>query len=89
MNDAKLDVDDTSRCPVSLNCAACGVLGTHRAVAVDSPVGVMCMTLCRACLSADRVPRLGSWSEACHLVGVHCGHIGRDLDDAAENAKGG
>lgn len=79
-------LDDTSRCPVAYECESCnGTEGALLAVAaVETPVGVFCVTLCEACEDARRLPKMEAWSIAIERVGEHCGHVGVDVDQAAE-----
>ena len=48
----------------------------------ETPVGVLCLTLCPACVRHHVLPEF-SWSGAAGAVGVHCEHLGIDLDQAA------
>ena len=54
-----IDVDDTSRCPLAAECATCGSPTDFAVATADTPVGVLCLTLCalRRCRGAtpDRV----------------------------------
>jgi hypothetical protein len=47
---------------------------------LQTPVGVLCATLCQRCADAGALPRIPSWGAACRRVGQHCEHVGRDLD---------
>jgi hypothetical protein len=70
----------TVGCPLGGLCEACG--SSHRlAVATyQTPVGVFCATVCRACMAAGNPPPVRSWGQACERVGAHCQHLGIDLD---------
>ncbi len=50
---------------------------------VETPVGVLCLTLCRACVRHQVLPAF-SWSGAALAAAAHCEHLGIDLDQAAE-----
>ncbi|HEV7651318.1 MAG TPA: hypothetical protein VGP26_24475 [Actinophytocola sp.] len=85
-----LDVDDTTRCPRADQCAYCetpasagAALGVELDVAtIATPVGVLCLTICAACVDANRLPAL-SYPAAMQLVLAHCEHLGCDLEDMA------
>jgi hypothetical protein len=79
-----IDLDDTTRCPVAANCATCGSPTDLAVATAETPVGVLCLTLCDGCAAAGELHRLSSWSAACAAVGEHCAHLGFDVDDAAE-----
>jgi hypothetical protein len=85
---AGVDLEDTTRCPRGGRCAACGGTaggGTAGGLAVataDTPVGVLCLTLCAGCADHARVPTL-SWVRAADQVALHCGHLGSTVDDMA------
>jgi len=42
-------LDDPRHCPVGPECEGCGRLDELAVVTGDTPVGVLCMTLCDAC----------------------------------------
>jgi len=46
----------------------------------QTPVGVFCATLCRACVAAGTPPPVRSWAQAAWRVAAHCQHLGIDLD---------
>jgi hypothetical protein len=79
---ARLDLDDTRRCPVERCCATCGTEDDLAVGTAVSPVGVHCVTLCGACAEKGDV-RCGSWGAAMSGVLAHCEHLGCDLDEAA------
>jgi hypothetical protein len=81
----RIDLDDTSRCPVGHRCESCSAERDDLAVETSAAtrLGVMCSTLCRRCASFDdQIPVLVS--TAVRLVGQHCMHLGIDLDEMAE-----
>jgi hypothetical protein len=49
----------------------------------QTPVGVLCATICRACMAAGNPPPVRFWGQACERVGAHCQHLGIDLDQMA------
>lgn len=51
-----------------------------------TPIGLLCRSLCAACASDERAPRL-SIREAAELVTGHCEHLGIDLDEMAAAAR--
>jgi hypothetical protein len=70
----------TVSCPLGRRCDACGG-GQRLAVATyQTPVGVFCATVCRACMAAGAAPPIRSWGQACERVAAHCVHLGLDLD---------
>ena len=78
-----MDLDDTSRCPLDQRCAGCGGQTRLMPATVDTPVGVLCLTMCPACVLHQVLPAF-TWSGAALAVGAHCEHLGVDLDQAAE-----
>jgi hypothetical protein len=53
-----VNLDDTRRCPVEPECESCGRLDELAVVTEDTPVGVICMTVCDACELIAVVPVL-------------------------------
>jgi hypothetical protein len=51
-----VNLDDTSRCPVGPECEGCGRLEELAVLTGDTPVGVLCMTLCDSCEIAGVLP---------------------------------
>lgn len=78
----KLDLDDTSRCPLGRRCATCSAEDDLAVGTAVTPVGVHCVTLFARCAAAGDV-RQPSWSGAMMDVLEHCGHLGIDLDEMA------
>jgi hypothetical protein len=76
--------EDTSRCPVGETCCSCGQ-GDDLAVAVaDTPLGVVCLTLCASCEQAARTPSLSCVDAALRAL-THAAHTGiTDLADDVE-----
>jgi hypothetical protein len=69
-------------CPVVPVCEGCGKSPAGLAVyEADTPVGLLCLTLCPDCCEQDNIPHL-SCVETAERVCAHCGHTGRRLDDA-------
>jgi hypothetical protein len=46
----------------------------------QTQVGVFCGTVCDRCVNAGNSPPMRSWLEAFERVGIHCEHLGIDLD---------
>lgn len=81
---ATSDYDQTTGpglpCPVAPACEGCAdVAGPRDVYEADTPAGVMCLTLCPACVGAAELPRL-TFPEALRRTLEHCEHTGRDLD---------
>lgn len=74
-------------CPVAPACESCGTPDHLAVVEADTPVGVLCLTLCDGCQDAHRTPRL-SWPQAVHRVLDHCEHTGLPLDDDQADEHG-
>ncbi|GAA0529106.1 hypothetical protein GCM10011581_30600 [Saccharopolyspora subtropica] len=76
-SDIEADLLDTSRCAVRLACECCEKRGDLAVVASHTPLGVLCVTLCRACGLAGRRPR---WSgpRGADRIYQHCQHLGID-----------
>ena len=80
----ELDVDDVTRCPLALLCGTSGCSdGGLEVAAVETAVGVCCVTLCSGCVAARALPRFDSWAAAIGAVGEHCTHLGCDVDEMA------
>jgi hypothetical protein len=74
----------SAACPRASRCQAC-VTTRHLEVATyQTPVGVLCATVCRRCVAAGNPPSVRSWGQACERVGAHCQHLGIDLDQMAD-----
>lgn len=78
-----LDLDDVIRCPTATSCAACEATADLVVCTAGTPVGVYCATLCRKCLTLDRLPKPESWTAAIHAVLEHCEHLDCHADDMA------
>jgi hypothetical protein len=72
-------LDDTGHCPVGPECEGCGRLDEPVVVTGDTPVGVLCMTLCDAC-EVIGVPPILSPAEETARVHEHGQHVGADVD---------
>lgn len=86
----RVDLDDTSRCPLGHRCEACGIEADDLAVrtAVLGPLGVACLTLCPRCAASDVAPPVAVGT-AVRLVGQHCEHLGVTVDDMAAQLGAG
>jgi hypothetical protein len=73
----------TVGCPLGRRCGACGGSQRLAVASYQTPVGVFCATVCRACVAAGAAPPIRSWGQACEGVGAHCQHLGLDLDQMA------
>lgn len=82
-----LDLDDTTSCPVAVECGVCGAPDDLAVATAETPVGVLCVTLCGPCADVGTLPALPSWSAAVLAVGDHCEHLGVDVDEAADARK--
>lgn len=83
-----IDLFDTSNCPRGSRCERCGDSTAEHVVAtMETPVGVLCLTLCPVCARAGEGPRL-KLPTAARLVGDHCMHLGIDVDQMAEQLRG-
>lgn len=80
---ARVNLDDTSRCPVAERCASCGSPDDLDVGTMDLPVGVCCTTLCGRCVEDHLLPRFPSWTAAVAAVIDHCEHLGVTIDEAA------
>jgi hypothetical protein len=73
----------SARCPRAARCEACGRGRELEAATYQTPVGVLCATVCRACVAVGNPPPIRSWPGAVERVGAHCGHLGIDLEQMA------
>ena len=64
-----------ARCPVARACESCGADEDLSVLEADTPVGVICLTLCGPCVDAGRTPRL-SCSAAVGRAMAHEQHPG-------------
>lgn len=78
-----VDIDDVSGCPTAAGCESCGIRGDLGVVTLDTPVGVLCATICGTCVGQAAFPR---WSpvDATYRVLAHCEHLGIDLEQMAD-----
>lgn len=74
-------------CPVAGSCESCGTPDDLAAVEADTPVGVLCLTLCGDCEDARRAPRFAVVA-AVYRVLDHCEHTGRTVDDDRTDDSG-
>ena len=70
-----VNLDDTRRCPVGPECESCGRLDELAVSTADTPVGVLCMTICDACELIAVAPVLSPAEEAIR-VREHGAHVG-------------
>jgi hypothetical protein len=71
------------RCPRAGRCQACGATRQLEVATYQTQVGMFCATVCDLCIDAGEAPPVRSWLEAFERVGVHCEHLGIDLDQMA------
>ena len=74
-----VNLDDTRHCPVAPECESCGRLDELAVVTGDTPVGVICMTVCDACELMAVVPVLSPPEEATRVL-AHGQHVGVEVD---------
>lgn len=78
-----ITLDDITRCPVADQCATCAGTNDLSVATAETPVGVLCLTLCRVCVDdGERLPVM-SFPRAIDLSLLHCGHLGIDADEMA------
>lgn len=78
------DLFDVSCCPRGHRCESCGAVDEHLEVATaDTPLGILCLTVCARCASARMAPPV-SVSTANRLVLQHCQHLGITIEEMAE-----
>lgn len=80
---AQVDPDDTSGCPHDGGCETCGAVDGLDVATADTPVGVLCLTLCGSCAEAGDLPSFPSWLAAIRRVGEHAEHLRTDVDELA------
>jgi hypothetical protein len=66
----------TQRCPVASVCEACGATSGLGVWEADTPLGVICLTLCARCADSGQVPRL-SCPAAARKALAHDQHTSR------------
>jgi Zn ribbon nucleic-acid-binding protein len=74
-----VDLDDVSGCPVAPGCESCDTDTDLAVVTADTPVGVLCCTICPACIEQGTLPVWGLPGAALRVL-AHCGHLGIDVD---------
>jgi hypothetical protein len=73
----------TARCPLAGRCEACAGTRELEVATYATPVGVLCATVCGACVDQGKAPAVRGWATACERVGGRCEHLGVDLDRMA------
>ena len=74
-----VNLDDTRHCPIGPECESCGRLEELAVSTGDTPVGVLCMTLCDAGEVAGVPPMLSPAEETARVL-EHGQHVGVDID---------
>lgn len=74
MNGPKSKLDDLTNCPLKAECDTCGGVSTTLCSA-QTPVGVLCFSLCRHCAAESRLPNVEAL-DAVQRAAKHAGHIG-------------
>jgi hypothetical protein len=72
-------LDDTRHCPVGLECEGCGRLDELAVLTGETPVGVLCMTLCDACEVTGVLPIVSPTEETARVL-EHGQHVGVAVD---------
>ena len=70
-----VNLDETRRCPVGPECEGCGRLEELAVLTGDTPVGVLCRTLCDSCEIAGVLSIFSPVEEATR-VREHGAHVG-------------
>lgn len=78
----RVDLDDTTGCPLGERCEGCGTATGLAVGTAHAMGGVVCVTLCPAC----DPPRVGS-ATAAWMTLAHAGHLGIDLDQVAAEVQ--
>jgi hypothetical protein len=66
----------TMRCPAAPACESCAGTSGLGVWEADTPLGVICLTLCARCADSARVPRM-SCPAAARKALIHDQHTGR------------
>lgn len=77
-----IDLDDTSACPRSGNCAQCGSEDDIVTDTLETLLGVFCLRLCASCADG-RIAPCPSAVAAIEKVLEHCEHLGITSEDMA------
>lgn len=78
----QVDPDDTSRCPLAPECAACGTDSPALVViTAGTPVGITCATMCAPCADGGAALPPAPIGVAVRAVMAHAGHLDCTVDD--------
>jgi hypothetical protein len=77
---------DTSGCPPTGQCAACGAETRHRRRTVECFLGVFCLDLCEACFRGEKLPRM-SMHSAIEMTRSHEHHLGVSREEIIAACK--
>jgi hypothetical protein len=72
---AAIDLLDTSACAVRLACESCCTRADLSVATCNTPLGVLCVTLCRRCRESGKRPRW-SGTRGADRINQHCHHLG-------------
>jgi hypothetical protein len=75
-------LDNTENCPTAKQCESCGSEDDVLVRAAQTSLGVLCVSLCEPCEEGE-LPKLNV-QRAAIRIGMHCEHLGIDLDQMAE-----
>lgn len=79
----RIDLHDTSNCPLGHRCESCGTAGEKLTVkTATTAVGILCVTLCPTCAASSVAPPVGLLA-AVRFVAQHCMHLGVEADQMA------
>ncbi|WP_103384234.1 hypothetical protein [Pseudonocardia dioxanivorans] len=80
---SRVDLHDTTGCPLGVRCESCGREAADLTVGTaDTPLGVLCLTLCSRCAVPNIAPPIAVGT-AVRLAAQHCQHLGITLDEMA------
>jgi hypothetical protein len=81
-----INLDETGNCDRATGCVVCAATADLDVQTAETPLGVICLTLCPPCTDAGKLPRFGM-AEAVRMALDHCRHLGITADqmEAAMN----
>jgi hypothetical protein len=81
-----IDPYDTSGCPSTGRCAACGADTRGRRRTVECFLGVFCVDLCEACFRDEKLPTV-SMHSAIEMTRTHERHLGVSREEIIAACK--